>query len=47
MFLHMKQEANAWTAVLIGGVWLAAQGGWRLIGYVRRHPSAPVESLRP
>lgn len=47
MLLHMQQDVNAWTAVLIGGVWLAAQGGWRLIGHVRRHPSAPVESFRP
>ena len=47
MLLHMQQDVNAWTAVLIGGVWLAAQGGWRLMGYLRRHPSAPVESFRP
>ena len=48
MFLHMQQDANAWTAVLIGGGWLAVQGAWRLLGYVRRHPKCePVESLRP
>jgi len=38
MFLHMGQDENAWTAVLIGGVWLAALGIWRLVGYVRRYP---------
>ena len=43
-----QQDVNAWTTVLIGGVWLVAQGGWRLIGYVRRHPSTPpLESFRP
>jgi hypothetical protein len=47
MLLHMPQDANAWTAVLIGGLWLAAQGAWRLIGYVRRHPRAPMESFQP
>jgi len=47
MLLHMQQDANACAAVLIGGVWLAVQGGWRLITYVCRHPLAPVESLRP
>jgi hypothetical protein len=48
MYLHMGQSANAWCAVFIGGVWLSAQGAWRLLGYVRRHPKCePVESLRP
>jgi hypothetical protein len=48
MFLRMGQDENAWTAVLIGGAWLAAQGAWRLLGYVRRNPrSEAVETLRP
>jgi hypothetical protein len=48
MCLHMGQDDNSWTAVLIGGVWLSAQGAWRLLGYMRRHPNCePVESLRP
>jgi hypothetical protein len=48
MRLHMGQDANAWTAVVIGGVWLAIQGAWRLIRYMRRHPRyEPAESVRP
>jgi hypothetical protein len=38
MLLHMGRDANAWTAVVIGGLWLAAQGGWELICYTRGHP---------
>ena len=46
MYLHMGQDDNAWTAVLIGGVWLVAQGAWRLLGYLRRYPRyAVVERL--
>jgi len=48
MYLHMGQDDNAWVAVFIGGVWLLAQGAWRLLAYVRQHPKyEPVESLRP
>ena len=48
MFLRMGQDDNAWIAVLIGGAWLAAQGAWRLLDYVRRNPrSEAVETLRP
>ena len=36
--LRMSQDETGWTAILIGGVWLAAQGAWRLLGYVRRNP---------
>ena len=47
MFLNLGQDDNAWAAVLIGGVWLSAQGAWRLLGYLRRHPNCePVESSR-
>jgi len=38
MLLRMSQDENAWAATLIGGVWLAAQGAWRLLGYVCRNP---------
>jgi len=38
MQLRMSQDANSWTAILLGGLWLAAQGVWRLAGYMRRHP---------
>lgn len=38
MLLRMSQDENSWAAILIGGVWLAAQGAWRLLGYVRRNP---------
>lgn len=48
MQLHMSQDANAWCAVLLGGVWLAAQGLWRLAGYMRRHPRyEPAGDARP
>jgi hypothetical protein len=47
MLLHMGRDANAWTAVVIGGVWLAAQGGWKLICYMRSHPRhVPAETAR-
>jgi hypothetical protein len=46
MRMDMGRDANAWTAVVIGGAWLAAQGCWRLVGYLRRHPHcAHVENL--
>jgi len=38
MLLRMSQDENYWTAVFIGGAWLAVQGVWRLLGYVRRNP---------
>jgi len=47
MGLHMGQDANAWAAVAIGGAWLAAQGGWRLIVYMRRNPYVTAEGVRP
>jgi hypothetical protein len=48
MWLRMDQDESPWAAVLIGGVWLAAQGAWRLLGYVRRHPKYETEGiLRP
>ncbi|MDR3702454.1 MAG: hypothetical protein P4L56_22590 [Candidatus Sulfopaludibacter sp.] len=48
MQLHMSQDDNAWIALLLGGAWLAAQGVFRLLGYVRRHPKCePAESVRP
>lgn len=46
MRMDMGRDANAWTAVVIGGAWLAAQGSWRLLGYLRRHPRyEPVENV--
>ena len=48
MCLRMDQDENAWTAVLLGGAWLAAQGAWRLLGYLRRHPNYETGGmLRP
>ena len=48
MRLPMGADDYPWAATLIGGAWLALQGAWRLIGYVRRYPRhAPLESVRP
>jgi hypothetical protein len=47
MFLHMGRDENTFAAILIGGAWLAAQGTWRLLGYLRRNPgNEAVETLR-
>lgn len=48
MFLRMGQDDSPWAAVLIGGAWLAAQGTWTLLGYMRRYPKhATEEMVRP
>jgi hypothetical protein len=48
MRLPMGADDYPWAATLIGGAWLALQGAWRLIGYVRRYPRhAPLGSVRP
>jgi|GEM_PF-1440410 len=48
MWLHLNEDANPWAAVLLGGVWLAAQGAWSLLRYLRRYPKRyPVEQMLP
>jgi hypothetical protein len=45
MCLRMGQDAIPWAAVFIGGAWLAAQGAWTLLGYMRRHPKHETEEM--
>ncbi|MDR3718311.1 MAG: hypothetical protein P4K98_05880 [Bryobacteraceae bacterium] len=48
MWMHLSQDVNPWIAVLLGGVWLLAQGAWSLLSYMRRYPKRyPVEQVLP